>query len=123
MSVSAPWGGTPIPRSSRSHAPRGNAILAAQAARTPTRRWSVGVCHHAGETVKVLGGSASCSLDGAKRNPGWTSWLKDEDGDNGNELPEPMALAQEAMGELKGAIEDLRAILAELGEEIEEVEA
>jgi type I restriction enzyme M protein len=30
-------------------------------------------------------------------------------------------LAQEAMGELEGALEDLRAILAELGEEVEEL--
>jgi hypothetical protein len=33
---------------SRSHAPRGNAALAAPAARTHTRRWSVGTCSHAG---------------------------------------------------------------------------
>ena len=32
-------------------------------------------------------------------------------------MPEPAALAREAMTELEGAIEDLRAILIELGEE------
>ena len=48
------------------------------------------------------------------------SWLKDEDGENGDELPEPAALAQEAMGELEAAFEELRGILAELGEEVEE---
>ena len=43
------------------------------------------------------------------------------DGDNSDELPEPAVLAQEAMVELEGALEELRGILAELGEEIEEV--
>jgi type I restriction enzyme M protein len=47
------------------------------------------------------------------------SWLKDEDGGKGDELPEPTALAQEAMGELEAALEELRGILAELGEELE----
>ncbi len=47
------------------------------------------------------------------------SWLKDEDGDNANELPEPALLAQEAMGELEAALEELRRILVELGEEVE----
>ena len=51
------------------------------------------------------------------------AWLKDESGDNGDELPEPEVLAQEAMVELEGALEELRGILAELGEEIEEIEA
>ena len=32
----------------RSHALRGNAVLAAPAARTATQRWSVGTCSHAG---------------------------------------------------------------------------
>jgi len=50
------------------------------------------------------------------------AWLKDDSADNGDDLPEPAALAQEAMTELEGALEDLRGILAELGEEIEEVE-
>ncbi len=35
-------------RPSRSHAPRGNAVLAAPAARAAARRWSVGACPHAG---------------------------------------------------------------------------
>lgn len=51
------------------------------------------------------------------------AWLKgDSDGAN-DELPEPAALAREAMTELEGAFEELRGILAELGEDIEEVEA
>jgi type I restriction enzyme M protein len=49
------------------------------------------------------------------------AWLKDESGGNGDALPEPEVLAQEAMVELEGAIEELRGILAELGEEIEGV--
>lgn len=51
------------------------------------------------------------------------AWLRDESGGDNGEQPEPVALAQQAMGELEGALEDLRGILAELGEEIEEVEA
>jgi type I restriction enzyme M protein len=46
-----------------------------------------------------------------------TSWLKDESTANGDDLPEPAALADEAMTELLAAVDDLRAILAELGEE------
>lgn len=46
------------------------------------------------------------------------SWLKDENADNGEDLPEPAALAQEAMNELNAALEELRAILSELGEEV-----
>jgi type I restriction enzyme M protein len=49
------------------------------------------------------------------------AWLSDESGDNGDKLPEPAVLAQEAMIELEGALEELRAILAELGEEAEEM--
>lgn len=40
-------------------------------------------------------------------------WLKDEN----DELPEPATLAQEAMGELEAALEELRGILEDLGEE------
>ena len=50
------------------------------------------------------------------------AWLKDDSDDNADDLPEPAVLAQEAMAELEGAMEELRGILAELGEEIEEVE-
>jgi type I restriction enzyme M protein len=51
------------------------------------------------------------------------AWLKhDSDGAN-DELPEPAVLAREAMTELEGAFEELRGILAELGEDVEEVEA
>ncbi|WP_408890772.1 N-6 DNA methylase [Myxococcus faecalis] len=51
------------------------------------------------------------------------AWLKDESDGAGNELPAPAALAREAMAELEGAFEELRGILAELGEDVEEVEA
>lgn len=45
------------------------------------------------------------------------SWLKDESDTGNDELPEPAVLAREAIEELDGAIEELRAILEELGEE------
>jgi type I restriction enzyme M protein len=48
------------------------------------------------------------------------SWLKDESDIAADDLPEPAALAQEAMTELEAAMEELRGILAELGEEVEE---
>jgi type I restriction enzyme M protein len=51
------------------------------------------------------------------------AWLKDDSDTSADELPEPAVLAQEAMGELEAAIEELRGILEELGEEIDEVEA
>jgi type I restriction enzyme M protein len=47
------------------------------------------------------------------------AWLKDDSAEDGADLPEPAVLAQEAMQELEGAVVDLRAILAELGEEVE----
>jgi type I restriction enzyme M protein len=43
------------------------------------------------------------------------SWLKDGNESNGEEQTEPATLAQEAIGELTAAIEDLRGILDELG--------
>ncbi|WP_421828818.1 N-6 DNA methylase [Larkinella sp.] len=43
------------------------------------------------------------------------SWLKDES----EELPEPGVLALEVMEELEGALEELREIMEELGEEVE----
>lgn len=49
------------------------------------------------------------------------SWLKDDNADVG-ELPEPAQLAEEALTELKGAMEELRAILLELGESEETLE-
>ena len=49
------------------------------------------------------------------------AWLKDDSAEDGTDLPEPAVLAQEAMLELEGALEDLRSILAELGEEVEEL--
>ena len=50
------------------------------------------------------------------------AWLKDESDGATDELPEPAALAQEAMGELEGALDELRSILVELGEELEEAD-
>lgn len=45
------------------------------------------------------------------------SWLKDDNATDAQDLPEPAVLAQEAMDELEGAMEELRGILAELGME------
>jgi len=45
------------------------------------------------------------------------AWLKDDSDTSADELPEPAALAQEAMGELEAALDELRGILEELGEE------
>lgn len=42
------------------------------------------------------------------------SWLKDESETGTGDLPEPELLAQEAIGELEGALEELRGILQEL---------
>ena len=50
-------------------------------------------------------------------------WLKDDSDTSADELPEPAVLAQEAMGELEAALDELRGILEELGEDAEEVEA
>jgi type I restriction enzyme M protein len=47
------------------------------------------------------------------------AWLKDESEGTTDELPEPATLAQEAMSELDAAMEELRGILEELGEEVE----
>lgn len=47
------------------------------------------------------------------------SWLKDESEGKTDELPEPATLAQEAKGELEAALEELQALLEELGEEID----
>jgi type I restriction enzyme M protein len=45
------------------------------------------------------------------------SWLKDDNAEDAADLPEPAVLAREAMDELNGALEELEAILAELGDE------
>jgi type I restriction enzyme M protein len=51
------------------------------------------------------------------------AWLKDESNGNADELADPAVLASDAMREMEGALEELRAILLELGEEIaDEVE-
>ncbi|MEI7989358.1 MAG: N-6 DNA methylase [Chloroflexota bacterium] len=47
------------------------------------------------------------------------SWLKDESDGNSGEQPEPSVLARDAVNELEAALEELRGILAELGEEVE----
>ncbi|MDX2245052.1 MAG: N-6 DNA methylase [Leptolyngbyaceae cyanobacterium bins.302] len=46
------------------------------------------------------------------------AWLRDENGGDNGELPEPAILAQEAIGELEAAIAELQGILQELGEDI-----
>jgi type I restriction enzyme M protein len=50
------------------------------------------------------------------------SWLKDESDGDGEELGEPAQYARAAMVELEGALLDLKGILEELGEDLEEVE-
>lgn len=45
------------------------------------------------------------------------SWLKDDNAINVDDQPEPAVLVQEAIGELGAAMEELRKILADLGEE------
>ncbi len=47
------------------------------------------------------------------------SWLKDDTTTDAADLPEPAALAELALGELDAAMSELRAILAELGNEVE----
>ena len=47
------------------------------------------------------------------------AWLKDDSAEDAADLPEPAVLAQEAMGELEGALAELQAILKELGETAE----
>jgi len=49
------------------------------------------------------------------------SWLKDDSAESSADLPEPAVLAASAMEEMEAIMEDLRGILAELGEEVEEV--
>ena len=44
------------------------------------------------------------------------SWLKDDSAEDAADLPEPAVLAREAVDELNGALAELEAILAELGE-------
>ena len=47
------------------------------------------------------------------------AWLKDDSDTSADELSEPAVLAQEAMGELEAALDELRGILEELGEDVE----
>ncbi|GAB4507698.1 MAG: N-6 DNA methylase [Sulfuricaulis sp.] len=51
------------------------------------------------------------------------AWLKDESEASNGDLPEPALLAREALEELDGAMTELREILEELGEVVDEVEA
>jgi type I restriction enzyme M protein len=44
------------------------------------------------------------------------AWLKDDSATDAQDLPEPALLAQEAIGELEAALEDLRGILEELAD-------
>jgi type I restriction enzyme M protein len=50
------------------------------------------------------------------------AWIKDESDGATDEMPEPTVLAGKALDELDGAMEELRAILEELGEDVLEVE-
>jgi type I restriction enzyme M protein len=50
------------------------------------------------------------------------AWLKDDSAEAASDPPEPAELARTAMDELDAALVDLRAILQELGEEVEELE-
>ena len=50
------------------------------------------------------------------------AWLKDEEDGDAEALGEPAVYARQAMEELEGALLDLRGILEELGEVVEEVE-
>ena len=48
------------------------------------------------------------------------SWLKDDSAESSADLPEPAVLANSAMEEMEAIMADLRGILAELGEIVEE---
>jgi type I restriction enzyme M protein len=47
------------------------------------------------------------------------AWLRDDGDGNGNDLPEPAELAREAMKQLEGALQELRGILVEFGQDVE----
>jgi type I restriction enzyme M protein len=44
------------------------------------------------------------------------AWLKDDSTEDAADLPEPAVLARDALAELNGAMKELEAILAELGQ-------
>lgn len=48
------------------------------------------------------------------------SWLKDDEAESSDELPEPAELAKTALNEMDAIMDDLRSILAELGEDDQE---
>lgn len=50
------------------------------------------------------------------------AWLKDDSAAGQDDLPEPALLAQEAIDELQGALLELQGILAELGEEVDDLQ-
>jgi len=50
------------------------------------------------------------------------AWLKDEGDGAADELPEPAVLVRGAVSELESALDELRTILEELGEEVEDAE-
>ncbi|MBU6257644.1 MAG: type I restriction-modification system subunit M [Burkholderiales bacterium] len=65
------------------------------------------------------GGRFRCFSREAVRSRGDSldiSWLKDDGAEDAADFPEPTVLAREAVDELNGALADLEAILAELGE-------
>lgn len=51
------------------------------------------------------------------------TWFQDDHVNAAEDLPDPAVLARVAMDELEGALSDLRGILEELGEDVDEVEA
>jgi type I restriction enzyme M protein len=48
------------------------------------------------------------------------AWLKEDSAESSADLPEPTVLATEALSEMEAIMNDLRGILAELGESVEE---
>jgi len=48
------------------------------------------------------------------------AWLKDDSAEDAADLPEPVELAREAMGELEAALAELQALMGELGEGVAE---
>ena len=76
-----------------------------------------------GQSVRIdegEGGRFRCFSSEAIRARGDSldiSWLKDDSAEDAADLPEPAVLARQAVDELNGALAELEAILAELGEE------
>jgi len=51
------------------------------------------------------------------------AWLRDDSLEDADSLPEPAVLTRAAVTELEGALEELKGILAEFGETIDDLEA